>query len=496
MRKLASRLLRGLWRDDGSIAQKTVRGSVWLMGSSSAIRGLRILQTAILARLLIPADFGLMRLAMVVMSASGAFTQFGISTALVQRKDMSRRLMDTAWMLDLCRNLIVLAAAMLLAGPMAAFYDAPALRPILRVIALKFLFMGLSNNSGVSMLRREMAFRRKQIYETCLNLAAVAVTLALAVWLRSVWALVWGQVFYGLGEMIGSYVIHPFRPRFRIYRAEALALFQFGKHLFVGGVLGFLRGSLASLLVGKVLGIDALGYFSLARSLVVLPVAFLTPAFGVLFPAFARLQSRPDVLRRAFVRALRLGCLAICPVLVGIGVTAGPLVALVYGGRWAPVAPIAVAFCFVTLLSFCRSPVNTLLLAIGKPALNNLGSAISLVVLTALTFPLARAYGAIGVVAAVGIAAATDLAIRGYYAMQKLGLSLPAVVAAIGRPLAVSLLMGACVWVLGRQLSASALVSLATMVPAGAALYFLLSLAANRPGLREAREAIAKVATA
>jgi O-antigen/teichoic acid export membrane protein len=341
------------------------------------------------------------------------------------------------------------------------------------------------------MLRRELDFRRKQFYEVVINVFGTLATVALAFWLRSVWALALAQLYYGLAEMIGSYIVHPFRPRFRIYWAEARDLFHFGKHLFMGGLLHFFRGSLASLLLGKLLGTEALGYYTLAQSLVVTPVAVVGPIFGaVLYSAYSRLQDRLVVLRRAFLRSLGFGCLVISPILVGIAVTAGPLVHYLYGPRYAPVAPVSMLFCLVHLFLFLERPAGQVLTARGKPGLRNLGRLLHPVIFLPLLFPLALQYGTIGVVAALGAAAAGETLVLMWLVCDEIELSPVEPLLVVARPVLAALFMGVCVWALGNLVEHSPALSLVVMVPSGVLLYALWTGAVNRPGLMDGLRAL------
>lgn len=480
-------LLRGLFADEsqGSIAQKSVRGGGWVFAGLTATRFLQVVKTAILARLLVPEDFGAMRLAVVAIAAAKVFTQLGVHSALVQRPMVSQKHLETAWTMDMARYVIMFAFTLSVAGPIAAFYDTPRLAPIIRLASLQFLFMGLSNNAGMAMLSREMQFRRKQIYELILNISAVAFTLAMAFWLRTVWALAWAQVYYGVGEFIGSYIVHPFRPHFRFYVSEARQLFRFGKHILVGGILGFLRRSLASLLLGKLLGTEALGYFSLAHSLVLTPVAVITPIFGqVLYPAFSRLQEKTEVLRRAFVRAMGLGFLLLSPVLVGIAVTAAPLVLVLYGERYAPVAPLVAVLCAAQLFMFWQIPGQSLLRARDRQVLNNIAEVLYLAVLVGTMFPLTARYKVIGVVLAMIIATVAQAAFLSLLVRSEIDLSLRQLVSAVSRPVAASGLMGLCVWTFPHLFPLSAFVSLIVMVLSGIVLYLVLSAILNPSAFR------------
>lgn len=482
----AKALGRGLWSEEGSIAQKSARGGVWVLAGTGTGRVLHVLQTAILARLLVPEDFGLMRLAMVAAAATGTLANFGIGPALVQRKDASRRALDTAWVMDAARNLILFGLMHLIAGPAAAFYGEPALDGLLRLVSLKFVFMAFSNNSGMASLHRDMRFRRQQTYEAILKTTATLGTVALAFWLRSVWALAWAQVYFGAAELVGSYIVHPFRPRFRFHWREARELFAYGKHFFVGGILNFLRTSLDSILLGKLLGMEALGFYTLAHSLVVMPTGLLSAAFGrVLFPAFSRLQAKKAALRRAFVRSLGMVAFGLAPMLAGIAATAVPLVRVLYGEPYAPVAPIAVAFCAIKFVRFIEGPMGSLLDSVGKPQLSNLAHVAQLSVFVPLLYALAGRHGVIGVMLALSGATLVECLVRGGFAIREAGVSLGELAVAVGRPMAMALAMGAGVWALGTLLPPVAPLMLAVMVPAGALLYFGLMMLLNRQGVGE-----------
>jgi len=484
---LAKRLLRALWREEGSIVQRTVRGGIWLFTTSGSVQLLQMVQTAILARLLVAADFGVMQLVLVAVSAAIAFSHLGVSDALVQRKEVSERLLQTAWTMDLARCVVMFIFIQLLAWPAAAFYEEPQLEPLLRLVSVKYIFLGLSNNAGLAMLRRDMKFRRKQLYEVCVNVGGAVVTVALAFHLRSVWALVWGQVFFGAGELVGSYVVHPFRPRFRFHMHEARSLFAFGKHLFAGGILGFARGSAAKVLIGRLLSREELGYYSLAYSLVVKPISVFAPVFGtVLYPAFSRLQMKVQVLQRAFARAIAFGCLLLCPALAGIAVTATLVVRVVYGPRYMPVAPLAMAFCLVPLLAFYQEVSAQLLMARGKPWLNNLNTLLNLVLYLPMIFILTTRYGTMGAVIAAGAIRFSESLVVTFFLRRELSLPVLSVARAALRPLLASILMGVGVLLLGEALPFSAVASLAVLVPAGVVLYTACTAALNRAGWGDA----------
>jgi O-antigen/teichoic acid export membrane protein len=499
------RAFKAVWSEEGSVGQKSMRGGAWVMGGVGGVHVLHVLQTAVVARLLAPKDFGVMRMALVAVAFSVMLSNWGIPAALVQRKTVTDRTLNTAWVMDIVRSLGMFALLFAAAGPIAAYYEQPILKPLCRLISVKFAIAGF-RNIGIIMLNRELRFRKLETYELCLNLCGVVATIGLAFWLRSVWALAWGQIFYAVGELVGSYIVHPYRPRFRFYWDEAKSLFRFGVHLLVGGILGFARGHLDVLILGKLLPADLIGYYAIAHSLVIIPIRMSNMLFfKVLFPAFSRLQHNLEAMKRGFLRALSVTCLLLFPVLTGIFVTAEPVVRVMYSERYLPVAGLAMGFCVARCFGIFGGLPGAVFLAKGRPALGNVVRVFNLAVFAPLVWLLANAQGvriilpaallarlpaglidaipggATGAILALGISNFGQMLLSKALLRREIGLRTGEVVQAVGWTLICSLLMGSAVWLLGEAIPWRGLNALLVLVPTGVVLYPLLLYILNRP---------------
>ncbi len=136
---LTRSVARGLWSDGGSLGQKAVRGGIWVLGSGTVILILGTVQTIILVRLLVPDDFGVMRVTGFVLAAIATFTATGMGAAIIQRKEVSRETLDTAWSIGIIRNMGLFLAVFSVAPCVARFYQNPLTSPILRLVSVRFL---------------------------------------------------------------------------------------------------------------------------------------------------------------------------------------------------------------------------------------------------------------------------------------------------------------------------------------------------------------------
>lgn len=160
---------RLMWSDEGSLGRKAMRSGVWIMGSAVATHMLRFVQMLILVRLLVPEDFGIMRIAGFVIAGIQTFSSLGLGGALIHRKDVSEETLSTAWTMSLLRSTAIYAAIFLCAPWVARFYETPSVSPILRVVALRILLASAANTSGVAMLRKELRFHKHETYEAACN---------------------------------------------------------------------------------------------------------------------------------------------------------------------------------------------------------------------------------------------------------------------------------------------------------------------------------------
>jgi O-antigen/teichoic acid export membrane protein len=299
---------------------------------------------AFLARLLTPADYGLMGVAGVFASLGGFLGQFGIGVALVQRQELTERDIRAGFTLAMGLALALALLTIVAAPLIAALFRSPELTPVVRVLSLTFPLANLGYVAE-SLLDRALAWRRNMwvnLISTVVGNAAVAC--ALAVLGFGVWALAISQLTAALlrSVLLLAWQPHPKRPLFDGH--EMGALLRFGRGLTTARLFNYGASQADYLIVGRVLGVTPLGYYTRAFRLMLIPINYFAAVVTrVLFPTMARLQQEPAKLAAAYLTGGAILGAVSGPLSALLVVLAPELVAVVLGPRWAPaVAPFQV----------------------------------------------------------------------------------------------------------------------------------------------------------
>jgi O-antigen/teichoic acid export membrane protein len=345
--------------------RQVARGIAWMTGARAAVRVLGLVSTLVLARILTPADFGLVAMAVSIAAALELITLFGFDVALLQRRELVREDYDTAWTLNGLLGLGIGAGMWLAAAPAAAFYRTPDLELVIRIFALKHVVRSLTN-TGIIDFRRAMNFRWDFVMQVLPKLGGILLTIPLALWLRSYWALIAGTVFTEVVAAATSYVIHPHRPRPCL--AGAGALFRFSRWILLNNLINFFRQRAATFVVGRIAGSASLGVYGLAFEIANLPTTeMVAPINRVLFPSYVKVAHDPVRLREAFSSTLGLIAVIILPVSIGIAAVADPLVRVMLGDQWLEAIPLIALLAVAGAGNVLQTNTGSVQTALGQP---------------------------------------------------------------------------------------------------------------------------------
>lgn len=341
------------------------KGAGWMIAARLLDRGLGLLSTLILARLLVPADFGLIAIATAILALLEGLTSFSFDTALIRRHEARREHYDTVWTLHALMGVLIGAALLLAAKPAAAVFDEPRVAPIMAVLAGIAAVRGFEN-VGMYALERDLNFRRVFALIASKKLAAVCTGVLLAVALRDYRALLGGMAAGALTGVALSYVLHSHRPRLtlRCWRE----LFSFSKWLLVKNLLDFFRLRYADLVIGRVAGPSAVGIYSVGAEIAQLPTTELAaPINRALLPGFAQLTRQPKDLQEAYLATLGLIAIVALPAAFGITAIAPVLVPVLLGEQWSAAVEVVQVLAWVGALQVVSSSAYPLYLALNKP---------------------------------------------------------------------------------------------------------------------------------
>lgn len=263
-----------------SAASRALGSGAWSVLNFGTGQVLRLASNLILTRLLMPHDFGLMALVTSFMIGLMMFSDVGFATSIMQSKrGDDPDFLDTAWTLKIIRGVMLFLTAAVIAWPLAQFYDAPQFAYIFPVTALSLLLGGFLP-TRMDSAARHMQIGRLTILELTNQLIGMLITIAAALILQSVWALVWGNV---LGTIVQLITYHLFLPghvnRFRLEPEARRELVHFGKWIFLSTICGFMLFQGDRVILGRVLTMEQLGIYNIGQFLATVP-AVLGAAIG------------------------------------------------------------------------------------------------------------------------------------------------------------------------------------------------------------------------
>jgi len=350
-----------------SLSRKVVAGLGWTYANKMTGRVVSLVRLVVLGRLLAPEDFGLFGIVILATVAIKEFSSTGVELSLIQRKDNDRLANDAGWTIEFIRG--VLSALLLyLASPLIGrFFGEPSVVPLLRVMSATFILDG-SINIGVVYFRKELQFQKQFAFEALSSILALVVGIAIAVIYRSVWALVCSELTRFAAMMILSYVLHPYRPAFRLHRQRTREIFRYGKWVLGTSVTIYIANHIDNIAVGKILGTSDLGFYAMAFSLSLFAIREVTFTISeVALPGYAMIQDDMERLKKGFHKVFQYSTFISIPACLGVALMAPSLVRVLLGDKWMPaVFPLQILMAS-QLIKSIGSTGSPLFLGIGRP---------------------------------------------------------------------------------------------------------------------------------
>jgi O-antigen/teichoic acid export membrane protein len=374
-------------------------GAAWMVAFKVTERTLTLASTVILARLLVPADFGVVAMAMSIVATLEVLTSFSMDVAIIQRADVQRRHLDTAWTLNAAFGVAIALLLLVLARPTASFYRAPDLVPVMYALAAGWLVQGFENVGPVA-FRRELDFNKEYWYLSAKRVATFLVTIPLAFWLRNYWALVAGTVAGKFFAVAISYYSHPFRPRPSL--AGARELLRFSRWLVVNNILYFLNQRTTDVVIGRMAGAQALGTYNLSFEISNMPTTELAaPINRAVLPGYSKMYRDMGSIAGSYLEVIGLIAFFSIPAGAGIAAIADPFVNVVLGPKWLAAIPLIQVLAFYGCVASLHTNSGVAFMAVGRPHLLTLMAGVHVAVLIPLLLYATRAEGIAGAAHAV-----------------------------------------------------------------------------------------------
>ena len=381
---------------------RSIRGGAVTFVAQVAKFVMQLASTAILARLLMPADFGIVAMVSAITGLLWLLGDMGLASATIQRAEITHEQVSTLFWINIGISLLISAIVALLAPAVAWFYHEPRLTMVTLTLAGTLFLSGLANQH-YALLTRQMRFGAMALVQTLPQpvSAAVAIGLAMAGW--HYWALVIGAIVGGAGTALVAWIASGWRPAFPSRGSDVSSLLAFGGHVAGFNLLSYLTRNADNVLIGRFLGAGPLGTYAKAYGLLMLPVQQINaPVNGVVLPALSRLQNQPDQYRRYFVRALEGLAFIGMPMSIFSLVGARVLVLAVLGPKWLGAVEVFQLLAPAALVGTINSAPGWIFTSLGKADRQFLWAVISSpIILTG--FIIGLKWGAAGVAASFSI---------------------------------------------------------------------------------------------
>ncbi|KKC26058.1 oligosaccharide flippase family protein [Sphingomonas sp. SRS2] len=370
-----------------SLSRRTATGAAWMVAWRMGARVIGLASTLVLARVLAPADFGLVAMAMVFAGAIDSLSQFGLAEALIRREEHDENLLNAAFSIQFIRGL---ATALIIAGvawPASVWFNEPRLFYMLLPLAAGSILSGLEN-IGIVEFRRNIRFDMEFRLLVTPRILQVLVTILLAFTLQSYWALIGGIVFGKLARLVMTYSFHPYRPRFSLTGWRELMGFSFWTWL--GGLVTMVWERADSFVIGPVVGASVLGIYLLGVEIAILPVTeLIAPATAALFAGIARARSRDSGISDRALPLISLVLLLVAPLAITLSATSGYVVNVLLGAQWKAAQPLISIFAMISIFAPFSYVCTTILLAEGRVRQNfqvvAISAAMKVALLTGMT---------------------------------------------------------------------------------------------------------------
>jgi len=343
-------------KDD--LKEKTVFGMMWGAIGKVGTLTINFLTNLVLARLLMPEDFGAIAMLAIFLAVSNIFIQGGLGTALIQKKNPDHIDYSTVFYWNLVVAAIFYLILYVSAPYIADYYGLPLVRPLLRVQSLVLLIQSFSIVQ-YTQLQKQMNFKALAIRNMAAALAGTLIAIPLALYGYGAWSLVASAILASIVNVLLLWKMSTWRPTWEFSFDSLKTLFSFGGLMLLSSLAETLYTNLQGLIIGKRFSASDLGFFSQAKKLEEIPVTGLSSIVNdVTFPAFASLQDDPDRLLAGVRKSTKSLSFLNFPMMILLIIVAHPLICLLFGIKWETSVPYFQILC-VSGLIYTVNTLNT-----------------------------------------------------------------------------------------------------------------------------------------
>jgi len=352
-----------------SLRSRVLAGLGWSGATQAAVQLFQFGFSIALARVLIPADFGLVGMVAVFTGFASSLGDLGLGASLIQKPSLSERHLDSVFWLNVAVGAVLASLFGLTAPLVARFYGEPRLVTLTTALAFSFLLGSLSGVHG-ALLSKSIDFRARFRIESVSVVVSGSAALLLALAGAGVWSLVGQALVMSATRTAMSWRLVRWRPAWSFDAAAVRELLHFARHLVAFSTVVYWENNLEKMVIGRAIGSSPLGAYSFAERMMRIPSTNITgTAGGVMFPALSLIQADIESVKRAYLRSTRLIATLTFPAMMGMLVLAEPLILSLVGEKWRASINLLQLLCVAGIAQSVYNTSGWLYLSRGRPEL-------------------------------------------------------------------------------------------------------------------------------
>ena len=458
-----------------NLKKSILSGLFWKFSERFASQLISMVVSIILARLLLPSEYGTVALVTIFITIADVFVNDGFGTALIQKKDADNLDFSTVFYFGIVFSFGLYFILFFIAEAVAAFYDMPILCPVLRVLSLR-VPIGAINSVQQAYVSRNMLFKRFFYSTIGGTIASAVVGIAMAYLGFGVWALVFQYLSNTIAGTIVLWCTVKWRPDKAFSFQRLKQLYHYGWKLLVQSLMVNVYSNLRSLVIGKVYTTDDLAFYNRGSYFPNLIVVNVDSAMGAaLFPAMAKEQSSADKVKNITKKATRLSSYVMSPLLIGFAACSTAFVRVVLTDKWLPMVPYLVIICINLLFRPAQSSALQAIKSMGRSDIV-LKMDIPIRVFGVVTLLLAIKFGVIYIAVTEVLVGAFGLILYGYNCGKIIGYGLGEIIIDFGQNVLLALIMGVFVYGVNYMNFPSPIITLIVQILIGVFIYIITSL--------------------
>lgn len=349
-----------------NLKQKTISGIAWNTIGKISNQILQFILSVILMRLLLPSDYGLLAMAMVLIGFAGIFGEFGFSSALVQNQNITESHKSSIFWLNIIIGSVITLLFFIFADSFAQFYNNDNLTVVIKYLSFSFIISSITMVPG-TLLQKEMRYDIINKIEVSVVLLSGILSVYLAYTGWGVMSLVFQSLFSQIVKVPLLYIASKWKPKFIFYKNSIKELFSYSAYLTGFSVINYWARRSDDLLIGKIMGADSLGIYSRAYGLMLMPInQVIGLVSNVMFPALSSIQYDRERVKRIFLNVIQVLAFITFPMMIGLIAVADNFILGIFGSKWSEVIPIIRILAFVGVLQTIANPSGWIYTSQGK----------------------------------------------------------------------------------------------------------------------------------